>query len=163
MPRIKLLKVPPQRFDFLTFEELSRLVDAVKDDAERRALFLVGGEAGKIPLASRLLGALNAHRHLRGELVFCQGDGESVHPVCDRGRAPARLEAGRAAPDRCACPSAHVLLASRDARSATKGDSGARRTLDAEHDASVHALGAERALRDAIALLDSGQPGGQRR
>ena len=40
VPRIKLLKVP-QKFD-----ELSRLVEAVKDDTERRALFLVGGEAG---------------------------------------------------------------------------------------------------------------------
>lgn len=46
VPRVKLLKVPPQAFDFLTFEELSRLLDAVKDDAERRALFLLGADAG---------------------------------------------------------------------------------------------------------------------
>lgn len=35
VPRVKLLKVPQQRFDFLTFEELSRLVDAMRDDPER--------------------------------------------------------------------------------------------------------------------------------
>ena len=46
VPRVKLLKVPPQRFDFLTFEELSRLVEAMKDDPERLALVLLGAEAG---------------------------------------------------------------------------------------------------------------------
>jgi integrase len=46
VPRIKLLKIAPQRFDFLTFEEFSRLIDAMKDDVERRALLLVAGEAG---------------------------------------------------------------------------------------------------------------------
>jgi integrase len=46
VPRIKLLKVPPQEFDFLTFEELSRLLDAVKEDSERRALLLLGSDAG---------------------------------------------------------------------------------------------------------------------
>lgn len=46
VPKIKLLKVPPQKFDFLTFEELERLLDAVGDDPERRALLLIGAEAG---------------------------------------------------------------------------------------------------------------------
>ena len=46
MPKIRLLKLDPPRFDFLTFEEFERLLEAVKDDPERRALFLVGGEAG---------------------------------------------------------------------------------------------------------------------
>jgi integrase len=46
VPRVKLLKVPQQRFDFLTFEELSRLVEALKDDPERLALVLLGAEAG---------------------------------------------------------------------------------------------------------------------
>ena len=45
-PRVKLLKVPQQRFDFLTFEELSPLVGAMKDDPERLALVLLGAEAG---------------------------------------------------------------------------------------------------------------------
>lgn len=30
VPRVKLLKIPLQRFDFLTFEELSRLTEAVR-------------------------------------------------------------------------------------------------------------------------------------
>jgi integrase len=46
VPRVKLLKVPPQEFDFLTFEELSRLLDAVKGEPERRALILTGSDAG---------------------------------------------------------------------------------------------------------------------
>jgi integrase len=46
VPKIKLLKLEPQKFDFLTFEELERLLHAMKDDAERRAMFLLGGEAG---------------------------------------------------------------------------------------------------------------------
>ncbi|HEX9297199.1 MAG TPA: tyrosine-type recombinase/integrase [Polyangiaceae bacterium] len=46
VPKIKLLKLPPSKFDFLTFEELERLLDAVKRDAERRALFLLGADAG---------------------------------------------------------------------------------------------------------------------
>jgi hypothetical protein len=46
VPRTKRLKVPPQEFDFLTFEELSRLLEAVKDDPERRALLLLGSDAG---------------------------------------------------------------------------------------------------------------------
>jgi len=35
---MKLLKVPVQKLDFLTFEELSRLTGAVKVDPERWAL-----------------------------------------------------------------------------------------------------------------------------
>ncbi|RYZ04383.1 MAG: hypothetical protein EOO73_24230 [Myxococcales bacterium] len=41
VPRVKLLKVPQQRFDFLTFEELLRLVEAMKADPERLALVLL--------------------------------------------------------------------------------------------------------------------------
>src|SRR5688572_21652773 len=46
VPRVKLLKVQPQPFDLLTFEELSRLLNAVNDDQERRMLFLLGSDAG---------------------------------------------------------------------------------------------------------------------
>lgn len=46
VPKIKLLKLEPQKFDFLTFEEFERLLVAVEHDRERRALFLVGGEGG---------------------------------------------------------------------------------------------------------------------
>jgi hypothetical protein len=45
-PKIKLLKLVPQKFDFLTFEEYEWLLDAVKDDTERRTVFLLGAEAG---------------------------------------------------------------------------------------------------------------------
>lgn len=48
-PREKLLEVPQQRFGFLTLEELSRLVGAMKDDLERLALVLLGAEAGLRP------------------------------------------------------------------------------------------------------------------
>jgi hypothetical protein len=44
VPRIKLLKIALQKFDFLTFEEFSRLLEAMKGDAERRALLLVAGK-----------------------------------------------------------------------------------------------------------------------
>jgi integrase len=46
VPRVKLLKVPPQEFDFLRFEELSRLLEAVKGDPVRMALLLMGSDAG---------------------------------------------------------------------------------------------------------------------
>jgi integrase len=38
--------IPQQKFDFLTFEELSRLTEAVKIDPERWALVLLGADAG---------------------------------------------------------------------------------------------------------------------
>lgn len=44
--RVKLLEVPQDRFDFLIFEELSRLVEATRDDPEPLALVLLGAEAG---------------------------------------------------------------------------------------------------------------------
>ena len=46
VPRVKVLKVPQQKFDFLTFEELSRLTDAVKVDPERWVFVLLGADAG---------------------------------------------------------------------------------------------------------------------
>jgi integrase len=46
VPRVKLLKIPQQKFDFLTFDELSRLIEAVEGDPERRALVLLGADAG---------------------------------------------------------------------------------------------------------------------
>jgi integrase len=46
VPRVKLLKLPTQKFDFFTYEELERLLDAVKADPERTALMLLGAEAG---------------------------------------------------------------------------------------------------------------------
>ena len=58
-PRVKLLRVPPQKFDFLDFEEFERLLEATDTgqagcgplggrvgDAELRAMILLAGEAG---------------------------------------------------------------------------------------------------------------------
>ncbi len=36
VPRIELLRVPPQKFDFLDFEELDRLLEAAKGDSIRK-------------------------------------------------------------------------------------------------------------------------------
>lgn len=46
VPKIKLLKVPPQKFDFLTYEEFARVLDATKHDPLWYALLLIGAEAG---------------------------------------------------------------------------------------------------------------------
>ena len=46
VPRVKLLKTPLQKFDFLTYEELLRLTGAMKIDPERWALVLLGADAG---------------------------------------------------------------------------------------------------------------------
>jgi integrase len=121
VPRIKLLKIEPHKFDFFTFAEYQRLLQAVIADPMRRALLLVGGDAGlrqgevialqwgdvdfvantltvrssswrgivgstksgrerKIPLTVRLASALKALRHLRGDLVFCHENGNPLTP-----------------------------------------------------------------------------------
>ena len=46
VPRIRLLKIAPQKFDFLTSDEYLRLIEATNADPERQALVLVGGDAG---------------------------------------------------------------------------------------------------------------------
>jgi integrase len=46
MPRIKTLKVPPQKFDFFTFEELEALVATSASEPEWHAAVLVAGEGG---------------------------------------------------------------------------------------------------------------------
>jgi integrase len=115
-PRFKFLKIREEKFDFFDFEELERLVAAAKDEPERRAMILLGGEAGlrmgemlaltqdcvdyrsgnvtiwendwqgqvgstkggdrrTVPMTPRLRGALQAIRHLRGDLVLCGEDG----------------------------------------------------------------------------------------
>ena len=67
VPKIKLLKLEPPKFDFLTFEELERLLEAVKDDPEPRgaspfthstietALRYVCKRAGFRPIGSHVL------------------------------------------------------------------------------------------------------------
>jgi integrase len=46
VPPIKLLKLPPQKFDFFTFEEFESLVSASASEPEWQALILTAGEAG---------------------------------------------------------------------------------------------------------------------
>jgi integrase len=112
--RVRRLKVEEQKFDFLTFEESKRLLDAVRD--EGRIMILVAlrtglrfgeilalgwddvdliagrlmvrrswwrgklgspknGREREVPLSSQVVEGLKAHRHLRGEYVFCREDG----------------------------------------------------------------------------------------
>jgi len=61
--------------------------------------------------------------------------------------AQTRLQAGRAPNDWIARASAHFLLTPRDARRGAESDPRASRSLDAQHDPSVHALGAHSAPR----------------
>jgi integrase len=46
MPAVRLLRLPPAKFDFLTFEELELLVTAGEPEPEWRTAILVGAEAG---------------------------------------------------------------------------------------------------------------------
>jgi hypothetical protein len=76
-------------------------------------------------------------------------------------RRSASAASGRASEHRLARAPAHLLLAPRHEGRGAEGDSGARGSLDAEHDPSVHASSAERALRsDWFAQLWAA--GGQR-
>lgn len=45
-PRVKFLKVMQPKFDFLTFEELERLVEAAEDEVDVQAAIIVGADAG---------------------------------------------------------------------------------------------------------------------
>ena len=45
-PRFKFLKIREEKFDFFDFDEVERLVAAATDEPERRAMILLGAEAG---------------------------------------------------------------------------------------------------------------------
>jgi integrase len=45
-PRVRLLKVPPSEFDFLTYEEFEQLLDGAREEPEWYTAILVAGEAG---------------------------------------------------------------------------------------------------------------------
>jgi integrase len=119
-PKIKWLKAPDPEFDFLTFEEAERLVNALDGrDAEWRTMILVAlktglrlgelialrwedvdlhagklvvrrncvrgivgtpksGRSREVALSEMTVSALKKHRHLRGELVFCNEDGSML-------------------------------------------------------------------------------------
>jgi integrase len=200
VPKIKLLKLAPPEFDFLTFEELERLLGVVKDDTERTALFLVGAEAGlrqgemtalewgdcdfvartitvrrsvwrgisdtpksgkdrKIPMTARLFSALKAHRHLRSERVFCHQDGSAftqsafeaaLRYACKRaGLRPIGTHVLR----HTFCSHLAMRGAAPKAIQELAGHSTLAMTMRYMHLAPI-------ALRQAIDLLDSGQPVG---
>jgi len=200
VPKVRLLKVPPQKFDFLTFEELPRLLEAVRSDKGRYALLTTASDAGlrqgelvalqwgdvdlavrvltvrrsswrgivgtpksgrdrKIPLTERLRAALKAHRHLRGELVFCHEDGSpltqsaieaTLRHACKR----AGLRSiGSHTLRHTFCSHLAMRGAAPKAIQELAGHSTLSMTLRYMHLAPS-------ALREAIGLLDSGQPVG---
>jgi len=200
VPRVKLLKIPQQKFDFLTFDELSRLTEAVKGDPERSALVLLGAEAGlrqgelialewgdvdlvagaltvrrsswrgivgtpkngrerKVPLTARLKTALKAHRHLKSELVFCHADGRpftqsAIEAALRFGCKRAGLRIiGSHVLRHTFCSHLAMLGAAPKAIQEFVGHSTLTMTLRYMHLAPS-------ALREAIGLLDFGQPVG---
>lgn len=102
----KFLKIREKKIDFPDFGEIERLVESGRDEADRRAMILLGAEASlridyragnitiwendwegnvgstkagdrrTVPMTSRLRDALPALRHLRGGLVLCDPDGK---------------------------------------------------------------------------------------
>jgi len=179
-PRFKFLKIKEEKFDFFDFDELERLVVAAKDEPDRRAMILLGSEAGlrmgemlalrqdcvdyragnvtvwendwqgnvgstkggerrTVPLTPRLRAALQAIRHLRGELVLCGPDGDrwTKHMV----RAALRTICRRAG---LRVVGAHVLRHTfcshlAGAGRGAEGDPGAGRSQEPEGHAALHA------------------------
>ncbi len=92
VPRIKLVKVPKQRFTFLDFDELERLIEAT--EAELRAAVLLGAEAGLRAGELRALrwsdldlvaGRLTVrHSDFRGQLGSTKGGNERHVPMTAR-------------------------------------------------------------------------------
>jgi integrase len=200
VPRIKLLKIAPQKFDFLTFDEYSRLVDVMKGEPARRALLLSGGDAGlrqgemialewgdvdlvagtltvrrsswqgivgapksgrdrKLPLTARFAVALKPHRHKRGDLVFCHEDGRpftqsaieaALRAACKRAGL---RQIGSHALRHTFCSHLAMRGAAPKAVQELAGHSTLSMTLRYMHLAPS-------ALREAIRLLDVGQPAG---
>lgn len=125
-PRVRMPKIPPTKFDFLSDDELARLLQAASYKQQNHAMVLIGADAGlrkgeivgmewgdvdfhahhltvrrsvwredsgesfvdspksgrdrRIPMTSRLEHALRAHRHLRGDRIFCNDDGTELRP-----------------------------------------------------------------------------------
>jgi integrase len=202
VPKVKLLKLEPQKFDFLTFEEYERLLGAVDDDPVRRGLFLLAGDAGlrqgeiiaiswgdvdlvagvltvrrsvwrgilgspksgrdrKIPMTARLVAALKALRHLRSARIFCHSDGSpftqsafeaALRYACKR----AGLRSiGSHVLRHTFCSHLAMLGAAPKAIQELAGHSTLAMTMRYMHLAPS-------ALREAITLLEDGQPVGSK-
>ena len=102
-PRVKLVKVPPQKFDFLTFDEYERLQKAARPEPEWLAPLLVAADAGlrrgevlalqwsDVDLVAH---ALTVRRgEWKGKLVSPKGGRERTIPLT--GRLEAALKAVR--------------------------------------------------------------------
>jgi integrase len=97
-PKAKLLRVPPQKFDFLDFAEYTRLSDAARPEPEWYAAVVVGAEAGlrrgeilalqweDVDLVARTLTV--RHSEYLGKLVSPKGNKHRTIPLT------ARLAAG---------------------------------------------------------------------
>ena len=172
MPAVKWLKTEEPDFDFLSFEEASRFLDAAKREPEWYAMMLTAmrtglriGElralrwqdvdlvAGKLLVrkaaAKQIVGspksrrsrevelgrevrdALKAHRHLRGELVFCHETGrmlienECKHPL-DRRQGTRLVRPARASGNRSSAMSAKRECAADPATDTRRRESNPR-------------------------------------
>ena len=84
------------------------------------------GLSRRVPIPPSLVRILRDHRHLRGELVFCQEDGSLLDRRHDQTGAASRLPKGGPRPHHpVARASTHLRESSRDARRAAQGGSGA--------------------------------------
>jgi integrase len=120
-PKVKKLKLPPQSFEFLDFDEADRFVAATTPEwrtfvitALKTGLRLgellelkwsdldlvtgnvfvrrniwrgivdlpKGGRTREVPMSTDLVVALKAHRHLKGDYVFCYADGKPYTHDC---------------------------------------------------------------------------------
>jgi integrase len=103
IPRVKTLKVPPQKFDFFTVEELERLIQAAKVEPEWQAAIILAAEAGlrlgellalewgDVDLKARVLTVMRSD--WRGQIGSPKGGRERKLPLT--GRAVAALKGHR--------------------------------------------------------------------
>ena len=92
------------------------------------------GRERKVPLTARLKAALKAHRHLKSGLMRSPLGWEALHAVSQRSGVPLRLQASWGFETTFSRAPAHLLLAPRHEWRCRQGDSGARGSLDAQHD-----------------------------
>ncbi len=105
------------------------------------------GKPREVPLSPETLGSLKSHRHLRGELVFCDLGGRPL--TKGRVQAPAleHVQAGRSPAHRLARPAAHVRQPPGYAWRAAQGGPGAARPRDHHDDDALRAPGTRSGAR----------------